>query len=65
MNTRKTLKKLDYVLIETEQKQFNQPKDANITKLIVERQGIAVIDDFKYLDYMLAQQKKTLIPASF
>ena len=41
----------------TEQMQLSQPKDANITKLAVDGQEIAVVDDFKY--YGLAQQKKT------
>ena len=33
----------------TEQMQLNQPKDANITKLVVDGQEKAVVDAFKYL----------------
>ena len=42
----------------TEQMQLNQPKDANITKLVVDGQEIAVVDDFKYLGSYVGSTEK-------
>ena len=42
----------------TEQMQLNQPKDANITKLFVDGQEIAVVDDFKYLGSHIGSTEK-------
>ena len=38
--------------------QLNQPKDANITKLVVDGQEIAVVDDFKYLGSHVGSTEK-------
>ena len=68
MHTRKTLQKFDYFcgglnIKKTKKMQLNQPKDANITKQVVDRQEIAVVDDCKYLGLHLGshlvKQKNT------
>ena len=38
--------------------QLNQPKEANITKLVVDGQEIAVVDDFKYLGLLVGSTEK-------
>ena len=42
--------------------QLNQPKDAYITKLVVDGQEIAVVDDFKYLGSNVGSTNSTLYP---
>ena len=38
--------------------QLNQSKDANITKLVVDGQEIALVDDFKYLGSHVSSTEK-------
>ena len=38
--------------------QLNQPKDANIKKLVVDGQEIVVVDDFKYLGSYVGSTEK-------
>ena len=42
----------------TEQLQLNQPRDAILTKLVVDGQEIAVVDDFKYLGSHVGSTEK-------